>query len=349
MAREDEVKKVNKPWRVTPLIESTNLSKAAGCRVFLKLDNLQPSGSFKSRGIGAFCLHALRTLRMTDPKAVPHFFASSGGNAGLACVYAAKDLGCPCTVVVPLSTKQMMIDRLLDAGASDVVQSGTSLPEADEHMKTVVMPEAERRGEATVCVHPFDHPVTWQGHASIIDEIDHQMAEEGPPDVVVCSVGGGGLVNGIIQGAEEHAWNNTTVLAVETKGADSLAYSLKHDKIMTLPSITSQATSLGARKVSQRTFDLAQRYIPSGRFKYATFTDEEAAMACWRFADDERLMVELACGVSVAVCYGGRLAKALGRPVHPDEKVVIEVCGGSNVTTAMLETWRKEIGNLDRK
>jgi L-serine/L-threonine ammonia-lyase len=70
-------------------------------------------------------------------------------------------------------------------------------------------------------------------------------------------------------------------------------------------------------------------------------------MGCWRFADDEKSLVELACGVNLALCYGGRLDKALGRKVKSDEKVVIIVCGGSNVTTAMVEGWRQEYRYLD--
>ena len=70
-------------------------------------------------------------------------------------------------------------------------------------------------------------------------------------------------------------------------------------------------------------------------------------MGCWRFADDERVLVELACGVNTALCYGGRLERALGREVKPEEKVVIVVCGGQNVSTSMVESWRKEFGTLD--
>ncbi|KAI7650622.1 hypothetical protein KC318_g16306, partial [Hortaea werneckii] len=115
----------------------------------------------------------------------------------------------------------------------------------------------------------------------------------------------------------------------------------------TLPGITSLATSLGATRVAERTFELAKKWEEAGRVKSAVFTDAEAAMGCWRLADDERLLVELACGVNLAVCYGGRLEKALGRPVRKDEKVVIEVCGGSNVSTEIIEGWRREYGDLD--
>ncbi|TKA27770.1 hypothetical protein B0A50_04871 [Salinomyces thailandicus] len=339
------------PWRQTPLIESANLSKAAGCRIFLKLDLHQPSGSFKSRGIGAYCLHALTTA--PDPTRL-HFYSSSGGNAGLAAVHAAQTLGRPCTVVVPLSTKPLMIAKLRAAGAAQVVQRGASWKEADGYMREVVMAEAERAGEVAVGVHPFDDPVVWDGNATVVEEVEEQMVEmgvTGGPDVVVASVGGGGLFCGLVQGILEDErrrglWG-TEILAVETLGAESLARALGDGRLVTLEGITSLATSLGATRVAERTFELARKWEKAGRVRSVVLSDAEAAMGCWCFADDERMLVELSCGVNLALCYGGRLEKALGRPVRKDEKVVIEVCGGQNVTAGMVEGWRQEYGDLD--
>ena len=76
-------------------------------------------------------------------------------------------------------------------------------------------------------------------------------------------------------------------------------------------------------------------------------TDAEAAMGSWRFADDERILVELSCGVNLALCYGGRLQKALDRPVKAEDKVAIVVCGGSNVSVDMINTWKQEFGHLN--
>ncbi|KAK4540250.1 hypothetical protein LTR36_009655 [Oleoguttula mirabilis] len=337
-----------KPWVRTPLVESANLSKAAGCRILLKLDNLQPSGSFKLRGIGHHLLSALK--RSSNPEKV-HFYSSSGGNAGLACVHAANFLGRPSTVAVPLSTKPFMMAKIRAAGASEVVQYGRTWKEADTYLKDVVIRNAESNGEEGVYVHPFDDPEIWDGHGTLVDEVEQQLEGMGEgkagPDVMVCSVGGGGLFNGVMQSVEAKKHWKTTVLALETRGADSLAQALDKNELVTLPGITSLATSLGATRVSERTFELVQKHRASGKVKNAVLDDAEAAMGCWRFADDERMLVELACGVNVAVCYGGRLEKALGRPVRKDEKVVIVVCGGQNVTTSMIEGWRKEFGDLD--
>ncbi|KAK3699477.1 catabolic L-serine/threonine dehydratase [Vermiconidia calcicola] len=340
--------KEKKPWRQTPLVESEVLSQAAGCRIFLKLETLQPGRSFKSRGVGNYLLCAFK--RAENPDLV-HFYSSSGGNAGIAAVLAANFLCRPCTVVVPTATKPMMVAKIRAAGASEVIQYGVSWKEADTYLREVVMKQAEERGEQGVHVPPFDHPDIWDGNSTIVNELRQQFTEmgESAPDVIACSVGGGGLFNGVLQGLEVQGpqWDKTTVVAMETEGAASLGRSLEKGEHVTLPKITSQATTLGATRVSERTYELATKYRATGKVRNAILTDAEAAMGCWRFADDERTLVELSCGVTMALCYGGRLKKALGRAVHPDEKVVMVVCGGHGVTLGMIGQWRQEFGDVD--
>lgn len=244
-----------------------------------------------------------------------------------------------------------MIDKIRAAGASEVIQYGPSWKEADTYMRDVVMKAAKEKGEEVIEAPPFDHPDCWDGSSGIVDEVGEQLGEigEGAPSVVVCSVGGGGLFSGIVQGVQRQdgkGWRNTQVLAVETVGADALAQALDKDELVTLPGITSIATSLGATRVAERAFELGREGRRTGKIKNVVFSDAEAAMGSWRLGDDERLLVEAACGVSVAVCYGNRLRRALGREVKSDEKVVIVVCGGSNVSTKMIEGWREEYGHL---
>ncbi|KAF7716259.1 Uncharacterized protein PECH_005016 [Penicillium ucsense] len=366
-----------KPWIETPLIESSTLSKHAGCRIFLKLELLHPSGSFKSRGIGNLILSELQ--KNSNKAKTVHFFSSSGGNAGLAAVHAARDLGCPCTVIVPHSTKPMMIAKLRDAGASDVIQHGASWYEADSYLRRefienqVVSDSGSgqedadaglRRDSVNVYVPPFDHPLIWEGAASMVEEMARQLPprrseEEGasfPADVVVCSVGGGGLFNGVVEGIEQHLKRTTSmmsgdtarrpqpvrVLAVETRGADSLAYSLRQGKLSSLTEITSQATSLGALQVAQKTFTNASSPPYGVEVISVVGSDAEAAKGSLRLADETRLQVELACGIGLEVATGQRLRKAIP-DLKPETRVVVIVCGGSNITSEMLAEYRAKI------
>ncbi|EAT82721.1 hypothetical protein HBH56_000180 [Parastagonospora nodorum] len=328
-AQNDPEKNFPKPWRQTPLIHSTILSKHAGCQIYLKLDNLQPSGSFKSRGVGNFLLSH---IAKTSNRSTIHFYISSGGNAGLACVCAAVSLGAAATIVVPMSTTAYMISKLRASGATDVVQIGESWAEADAHVREVIMKEAKERGEEPVYVPPFDAQEVWDGNATLVEELVEQI--DGPLDALICSVGGGGLFSGIMQGLGKAGWSDTKVLAVETEGAHSLALSLEKGELSTLPAITSIATSLGARRVAARAYEHAK----SDSVTSVVLKDTDAIEGCARFADDERIMVEPACGVSLALCYNGRLRKQLPH-LNEKSRVVIVVCGGSNVSAEMLHNW----------
>jgi L-serine/L-threonine ammonia-lyase len=166
----------------TPLIESHPLSLASGRRIWLKLDALQPPGSFKLRGIGLACeTHHARGAR--------RFVSSSGGNAGLAVAYAGRQLDVPVTVVVPTTTTETAIALLRREGA-EVIVHGDSWQDANELAQTLV-------GPADAFLHPFDDPLVWEGHASLIDEVARTGVT---PDAVVLSVGGGGLLCGVARG-----------------------------------------------------------------------------------------------------------------------------------------------------
>ncbi|ORX91591.1 tryptophan synthase beta subunit-like PLP-dependent enzyme [Clohesyomyces aquaticus] len=232
-----------------------------------------------------------------------------------------------------------MISKLKAAGAHEVIQHGPTWQDADAYLRKEVMKEA---GSSAIYAPPFDHPDIWTGNSTVMHEIAAQLPTTQDPSVVICSVGGGGLFNGVCQALDDLGNTSTTLLALETEGADSLHQSISAGKLVTLPGITSQATSLGAVRVTQQTLDYSLRQ--GGRVKSVVLPDAEAAMGCWRLADDEKVMVELACGINASVCYDGKLEKIMGRKLGKEEIVVIVLCGGSNVTVEMLAKWREEFG-----
>ncbi|WWH98932.1 pyridoxal-phosphate dependent enzyme [Erwinia aphidicola] len=139
-----------------PLIESLPLSQLANTRIWLKMEALQPSGSFKMRGIGYVCeQHYARGAK--------RFITSSGGNAGLAVAYAGRRLGVPTVVVVPETTTERA-KHLLSIEGAEVIVHGSMWSEANERAQSL-------RGNDDVFIHPFDDPLLWQGHASMIDEV----------------------------------------------------------------------------------------------------------------------------------------------------------------------------------
>jgi L-serine/L-threonine ammonia-lyase len=275
-----------------------------------------------------------------------HFYCSSGGNAGLACVTAAIALNRPATIVVPMSTSALMVEKLKTLGA-DVVQYGQHWSEAD----TFLREELLARDGGGVYVPPFDHEDLWEGHSTLVDEVEMQLGRSNKKyDAIVCSVGGGGLFAGIMEGLERHGRlrggkrREAKVLVMETEGADSLNYSLREGELRRLDAITSIATSLGATQVARKAFEWGQRPEVTS----CVFSDAEAAMACVNFADDERIVVESACGVSIAPAYNDTLHTLLYPDLSDEEfsrlNIIIVACGGSNVTLKVLEEYREKYG-----
>ena len=301
----------------TPLWESRPLSAWLGARVWLKLEALQPTGSFKIRGVGRACQSALS-------EGARALVASSGGNAGHAVAYAGRRLGLPVTVVVPETTSGLMLERLRGEGAA-VIRQGAAWD--DSHGVAL---DLARRQEAAY-IHPFDDARLWEGHASLVGEVREAGVK---PDLVVLAVGGGGLLCGVLEGMHRAGWTDVPVCAVETEGADSFSRSVEAGRLVTLPAIASLATSLGARRVASR----ALAWTGSHRILPRVVPDRAAVAAVLRFADDHRLLVEPACGAALAGVY------ERAEPLRGAENVLVVVCGGAGVTRQLLEKWRVESG-----
>jgi len=299
----------------TPLIESLPLSRLCSRPVWLKIEAVQPSGSFKLRGIGRACSHYVT-------RGATALVSSSGGNAGIAVAYAGRKLSVPVTVVVPQSTPARAVE-LIKQERAEVIIHGESWQEAHAYALELAGPEC-------AYIHPFDDPLLWPGHASLIDEV----AEAGiRPDGVVISVGGGGLLCGIVEGLQRNGMNDVPILAVETEGAASLAGSLGAGELIELEQITTIATTLGAKKVAEQAF----AYRLHHDLTSLVVSDLQAVNACLDFADDHRLLVEPACGAALAAVYES------ARWVHDKTSILVVVCGGAGVTITQLQKWQTDL------
>ena len=303
-----------KPLHIeTPFFESRALTIGAGRTVWLKLEAMQPPGSFKIRGIGLACQEYVR-------RGAERFISSSGGNAGIAVAYAGRHLSVPVIIVVPETTTDRAKALIQQEGA-EVVVHGSSWHEANALALSMVK-------ESDAFLHPFDDPLIWQGHASLVDEVVRSGVK---PDVVVLSVGGGGLLSGVVQGLHRNGWIDVPVIAVETQGADSLAQSVRAGYRVELAAITSIATSLGATQICEQAFSWSEKHP----LRSIVVSDQDAVSACQRFLADHRVVVEPACGASLAVVYDG------APELEEFKSVLVVVCGGVTVTVEQLREWSK--------
>ncbi len=295
----------------TPLLNSRALSLHSERAIWLKLEALQPPGSFKIRGIGLACEEYAR-------RGASRFISSSGGNAGIAVAYAGRQLGIPVIVVVPETTSARARALIAQEGA-EVIVHGAAWQEANALAQSMLTPQ-------DAFLHPFDDPLLWQGHAGMIDEVARAGVK---PDAVVLSVGGGGLLAGVAEGLRRNGWDDVALVAVETQGAASLAAAVAARDHVALPAVTSIATSLAARQVCAQAFHISQtRPLHS-----VVVSDKAAVDACQRFIADQRLVVEPACGAALAAVYE-RVPQ-----LAPYRNVLVIVCGGVTATTQQLDHW----------
>ncbi|KAL7553569.1 hypothetical protein ACHAWF_016883 [Thalassiosira exigua] len=379
-------------FSTTPLIRSAPLSDLCGPHdVYLKLDLLQPSGSFKDRGMGHLCATVRRVYDANRRREAEgrgeggesgggrmKVVSSSGGNAGLAATTVAKKMpGMDVSVVVPETTKPMVVEKLRTLGA-EVTVHGANWNAADGLARKWVE-EAKEVGEGAVYVSPYDNPLLWTGHSTVIDEMVSQLLASPSSShlkvgAVLASVGGGGLLCGILEGIERTRFGEdprrsdvvkgTKVVACETEGAASFAASFERNSasskggdgdltMVRLDGITSVATSLGALEVTPIAVSRSLRHRERGSESgggdgedvlSATCTDAEAVEACARFARDHRMLVEPACGAALAPLYSERLRSRILEDLGGDGRraIVVEVCGGSGVDVELLAGWKRK-------
>lgn len=371
----------------TPLIYSEVLSVKTGHNIYLKLDALQPSGSFKIRGVGRMC-----QLAVEQYGSAAHLVTSSGGNAGLAAATAANSLGVKCTVYVPESVEES-VKATLRSLKAEVVVAGSVWDTCDQAARSLVDKE-----EGAIYIHPFEGDDLVEGHASIAHELYEQFPEvshgrqsqTAQPDMIVCVVGGGGLLNGILRGLSQIRQANPStfvppkVVSAQDFGADSFSQSMKAyyqdpitnaTYISTLPDITSLARSMGAKTCSASTLKNAKLYAKHGTvlspstengitnstaspdhslFSTLVIDDALSGSATWQFKRDHGLMVEIACGAALVPAYqSDRILKpllsTLPRKALGDERfnVVLIACGGSKIDQDMLDNYETDYGSME--
>jgi len=343
---------------VTPLVHVSTLSATSGHDIYLKLETQQRSGSFKTRGIGRACWSAVQRL---GPNA--HLVAASGGNAGIAAAISAQTLGVKCTVFVHDRTEQIVLDKMRSCGANVVVAEG-----GWEDASAGAYKLAEEDPNAQY-IHPFEGDAVIRGHTTIVEEIYDQYAAAttsgARPDVICCSVGGGGLIRGImLRSAERAAESSTTpthILGITTIGADSFGRSLEQDAgFVKLEVADSRAKSLVCKACSPLAVHDARSYGATGSvagasdqttgkaggfFTSARVDDAYAGAAAWQATDELNHLIELSCGAAIVPAYQPTILDDIARRLGKDKlSVAIVVCGGSRIDRETVDGFREEYG-----
>jgi len=291
----------------TPCTISRTLSAMTRTRCWVKLENLQLTGSFKERGA------ANLLLQLDEAERRRGVIAASAGNHGLAVAHHAAKLGIPAVIVMPEWAPLVKLTSARRNGA-EVIQFGGSFDEAYDHAAEL----GEKRG--LVFVHPFDDDRIIAGQGTIGLEVLEQCPEV---EAIVVPVGGGGLAGGV--GAAVKARRpGVRVVGVQTDALPSMRRALADGRPARLAPASTLADGIAVREVREHTLALARMYVD----EVVTVSEEELARAILLLVEIEKTVVE---GAGAAP-----LAALLNRELGLEGRAVVLVLSGGNIDVTML-------------
>jgi threonine dehydratase len=295
--------------RETPLDYSPYFSELTGANVYLKLENLQHTGSFKLRG----AFNKLLSLSEEDREAGG--VAASSGNHGAAIAYAMKVLGVAGTIFVPEQTSPTKVDAIKRAGG-DVRFFGTDGLDTETHAR-------EYAGQnGMVYLSPYNDADVIAGQGTCGVEIAQQLSDV---DAIFIAVGGGGLISGVATFLKS-VNPSLAVVACQPAASAVMTESVKAGKILDLPSVATLSDgTAGGIEAGAITFDICREMTD----EFMVVSEEQIAEAMRGFIDSHHMLAEGAAGVAIA----GLLASG---DKFEGKNVVVIICGG-NVSRDILK------------
>jgi threonine dehydratase len=270
----------------TPLERSQTFSMLAGGEIYLKAENLQKTGSFKSRG----AINKIASLNQAQLKR--GVIAASTGNHAQGVAYAASLFRARCTIVMPENTSISKILATRGYGAR-VILKGKTFSDALKEAKKLA------KEEGLCLIHAFDDPHIIAGQGTIALEILEDLPEV---EQIVVPVGGGGLISGIAIAAKSIK-EEVKVIGVQAEAVAAMKASLAMGKPTSVKLSTTIADGIAIKSPGRLTFQLIQRYVDD----VVTVTEEEIAEAMLLLLERAKLVAEGAGAASLAACLSGKV------------------------------------------
>jgi len=306
--------------RETPTLHSQTFSDAAGCEVFLKLENLQRTGSFKVRGA------VNRVLALGQDERQRGLVAASAGNHAQGVALAAKLMGAPAKIVMPEATPLIKIRRTEGYGA-EVLLHGESWDQAQARAVEIAA------AEGFSMVHPFDDPLVIEGQGTIALEILRAVPEL---DVVLVPIGGGGLLAGVSM-VLRALKPSVRILGVQAEGAAPMAHSFAGGERVEIQAPRTMADGIRVGSPGRLTWDAIKECVDD----VLTVSEGEIATALVETIEKSKVVAEAAAVVGVAALLAGRAR------VKPGQKVCSLLTGGNidlNLLARVIENGLAESG-----
>jgi threonine dehydratase len=286
------------------------LSKLTGQQVYLKLENLQMTGSFKERG-------ALNKLSLLMPEeSARGVVAASAGNHAQGVAYHATRRGVRSIIVMPLATPLVKVTATKDFGG-EVILHGANYDEACAEASRLCL------SEGMVFLHPFDDADVMAGQGTIGLEMLEQIPEM---EAIIVPIGGGGLIGGIACAIKELK-PSVRVIGVQTSRLPSMLQAVAHHGPITIDAATTIADGIAVRRAGTVTYPVVERYVD----EIVTVDEDEIASAILVLLEREKTLAEGAGAAALAALLQGKTTLSGRRGVHTG----VLVCGG-NIDVTLL-------------
>ena len=291
----------------TPLVYSPSLSHMVGGEIYLKLENLQKTGSFKIRG-ATYCI-----LKNKDEIGPGGVVAASAGNHAQGVALAASQANIPATIVMPewASISKQEATRAYGGG---VVIAGQTLGESIKIAEEMVQ-------EGKTFIHPFDDPDIIAGQGTVALEILDDLKEI---DMILAPIGGGGFISGIASTVKSIK-QEVKVIGVQSAACPSAYESRRKGKITRVDSKQSIADGINVKQVGELNFLIIQKFVDD----VVLVEEDHIAAAILLLLERKKILAEGAGAVSLAALLNGSVAVPRG------SKVVLLISGG-NVDSSLL-------------
>lgn len=297
--------------RVREVVVAPAESSSNGAQLHLALEFLQHTGTFKARGAQNF----IRAHREAGTLPEAGVTIASGGNAGLACAWAAQAEGVSATVFLPCTAPAVKVDRLRTYGA-DVRLSGS------EYADALIACTEFAQASGALTSHAYDHPYIAAGAGTLMIELRERIPDL---DTVVVAVGGGGLFTGVSTVARHYG---IRTMAIEPENCRALNAALEAGRPIDVPVDSIAADSLGARRASE----MAVRSAQHEDVRSILVSDAEIVRARQALWEDHRLAVEHGAATALA----GILGPGGYRPAD-GETVCVVLCGANTDLTSLTK------------
>jgi threonine dehydratase len=291
----------------TPMVYSPSLSRQFDANIFLKMENLQKTGSFKIRGA------TYKLLSVNKAGGVSSVVAASAGNHAQGVALAAKISGLTSTIVMPEWSSISKQEATRGYGG-EVICFGQNLAESLSKAKEIA-------GDEKLFIHPFDDPDIIAGQGTIGLEI---LEELNDADMILVPIGGGGLISGIAS-AVKAVRPGIKIIGVQAAACPSAKASLKLGKPVQVISRQSIADGISVKQIGSHTFEIIKGLVDD----IVLVEEEEIAAAMLMLLEQKKILAEGSGAVGLAALLNGSVKV-------PSRATIILLISGGNVDSPLL-------------